>query len=353
MTKIYKPELDGLRAVAIGLVVAFHVSKKIFVGGWVGVDVFFVLSGYLITGILIGEIDRLGHIAFSRFYARRALRLMPALAFLLSAVVIFELLTIRTSLTWIFWPVGMSAIYLMNWNRAFQWGPVGPLGHLWSLGIEEQFYFVWPLLLGFTPRRVRLAFSILLLAAALIWPAFLHFQGAGFDRLYNGFDTHAFGLIVGCVLAQIPLGRTLRSVAAKTAFIPVLAIFVIAFFLSYENTLAVIVFCPVIALLSAWIIIGSSENGFLKSVLVLSPMTFIGRISYGIYLWHDPLLVFFRDRLPWFAVPAIVFAAITIAAFSFYVIERPFLRLKSRSDTSGTARADDIARNPEPQSFVR
>jgi peptidoglycan/LPS O-acetylase OafA/YrhL len=141
----YNPALDGLRAVAVTLVIATHSYHASMPGGWVGVDVFFVLSGYLITSILLRELRQTGGISMSNFYVRRLLRLTPALAVL----VMFQL--VRTAFSHnaseIREATLIGALYLENWNNVFQFGPHDVMGHTWSLAVEEQFYWLWPLTL--------------------------------------------------------------------------------------------------------------------------------------------------------------------------------------------------------------
>jgi len=144
----YIPSLDGLRAIAVTSVVIYHANQAYCPGGWAGVDVFFVLSGFLISTILLDEFATSKVIDFRKFYIRRALRLLPAFACLIFVLLIFSLAS-RHHRVQDLENILMSAAYLMNWNRAFGWipGDGGFLGHTWSLSMEEQFYFIWPVTL--------------------------------------------------------------------------------------------------------------------------------------------------------------------------------------------------------------
>ena len=146
----YEPSLDGLRAFSILSVVIYHLSEDSLPGGWSGVDTFFVLSGYLITRLLAGELVMNGEIQFLQFYIRRALRLGPALVCLLAFVVLLVLIFRDLNLLR---AAALSLIYMMNWNRAFDWFPPTLLGHTWSLSMEEQFYLLWPGLFSFVYNR--------------------------------------------------------------------------------------------------------------------------------------------------------------------------------------------------------
>jgi peptidoglycan/LPS O-acetylase OafA/YrhL len=197
----YEPALDGLRAFAVTGVVLAHAlpGSRYIPGGGIGVDVFFVLSGFLITRILAREISVTGSIDFKLFYMRRLLRLTPPLAFLLLTELAFEFLTSSDFATHEKAAL-MSASYLMNWNRAFNWWPQGNLGHTWSLAIEEQFYLIWPALLIFIYPRRPIRWLSVIIVMVLAWRTYLIHQGASIDRIYNGFDTHSDSLFIGCAV---------------------------------------------------------------------------------------------------------------------------------------------------------
>jgi peptidoglycan/LPS O-acetylase OafA/YrhL len=203
----YRPSLDGLRALAVIAVFAFHVGTPLSRGGDLGVDIFFVLSGFLITTLLIGEHQRSGGVRCVNFYQRRALRLCPALAVVVAAVVVEAVLiapavartdALRGAIT--------SLLYVTNWTTAFGGWRGGVLAHTWSLAIEEQFYVIWPVcllvLLG-KRRRYQLAFGVTVAvgAASMIDRTFLWAAGASYPRLQAGLDVRADQLLIGCALA--------------------------------------------------------------------------------------------------------------------------------------------------------
>ena len=197
----YEPAFDGLRALAIIFVFLVHAWESAFPGGWAGVDIFFVLSGYLITTLLTNELSETGTIDYRNFYIRRVLRLWPAFAVFL-LVVVLEM-SVRAPNIWSFGAVGLSAVYLMNWNRAFVWWSQHNLGHTWSLAMEEQFYLLWPALLVFIFSRRAICCVLAMIIAMVTWRCFLALDGADPERTYNGFDTHGDALLIGCLLALL------------------------------------------------------------------------------------------------------------------------------------------------------
>lgn len=320
----YVAAFDGLRAIAVSAVIAFHCFW--LKGGWAGVDVFFVLSGFLITRNLKREFTDQGSIRLGRFYLRRILRLTPALWALLAFLAL--LAPFRTHPENTGHALALSVAYLMNWSRAFAWFPDDLLDHTWSLAMEEQFYLLWPILFLAVARR-RPAFW---LGAAFLlvigWRVALGLQGATFERLYCGFDTHSDGLLLGCLMAVVqPLPR-LRAAASRLAVIPILGLFSIFVALPIDSIVAQSIGLSVTAVLSAWLILVASGGGIVVRLLSVRPLAFLGRISYGLYLWHFPILVLLQSKVPPVLVPALVAASLLMAVLSFVVIERPFLRLK-------------------------
>ncbi len=342
----YVPALDGLRAIAVMLVFSLHLDVPEFPGGNLGVDIFFALSGYLITSLLLREFDVTGSISLKRFYIRRILRLFPALLFILA---------VYSAGTMIFYPnwhdhlvaVLSALFYVSNWMIAFNWGPFGLMGlmHTWSLAVEEQFYLIWPPLLVLGLRTLR--FSRLLVLTALTaclsiaWRLYLQSKGASVDRLYCGFDTRLDCLAVGCIAALI-MSRGLVPKRATdilalnwlqalilTSFILFAAIFhsESPFMLGIGHTLVAAATCCLICGLL------NGEDSPVNRFLSLPPMVFVGKLSYAIYLWHHPVLILLRSRAHlggWKLFIAAVVITGAASVFSYYFVELRFLRLKEK-----------------------
>ncbi len=335
----YEPALDGLRAVAIIATIAVHAAfflpgpwGALFPGAWIGVDIFFVLSGFLITRLLAEEMRRNRRIGLRRFYIRRILRLFPAYAMLLLADILFSTWVLHD--TAIYRAALVSAGYVMNWSRAFQWGPDASLGHTWSLSMEEQFYIVWPALFILLRRRWPLAWLVAALAAMVIWRNVLVLGGSTAERIYNGFDTHADTLLIGCILAVARPGERLREIAGRFAVVPVVALAAILTGLSYRSPFVQTVGFSFAGFATAWIIVAAMQPGWLKRALSVRPLTYIGRISYGLYLWHVPIVMLGPKFIHGYASLLLIPLSVLVAALSHAFIEKPFLRLKARFEPS-------------------
>lgn len=328
----YNPALDGLRAVAILLVLACH--TELMPGGWIGVDVFFVLSGYLITSILLAELRQTGDISLANFYWRRCLRLMPALGVL----VIFQLVRamfnqngaeIRDATL-------IGALYVENWNNVFHFGPFGLMGHTWSLATEEQFYILWPLLLPFVFRRWPLAW----LGAALVAMMAGHtFWRADSTAQYSLF-IRPVGLVIGCALAFLPAGR-LRMPAYVTQPLLLGGIVAVGAYADRFYLLAPLA----TSLLTAGLIVRlQSPVAATASFLSSEPIRYIGKISYGLYLYHWPIFMLGEKWKPHnshhlYAAGLIVLIFV-VASLSYEFVEKPFLRLKEGPSARPALSAD-------------
>ena len=334
----YEPALDGLRAVAVAAVLVLHAGfflmprlNALAPGGWIGVDIFFVLSGFLITRLLADEMRRSGGISLRRFYIRRVLRLFPAYAVLLLADLIFSIWVVHDRD--IYKATLVSLAYIMNWSRAFGWFPQATLGHTWSLSMEEQFYILWPALFILLHRRRPLIWLLAALAATVIWRNVLVAHGAGAERAYNGFDSHADTLLIGCALALARPGERLLRLARRFVLIPIVGLIVLTQYW-YARPLVQTIGFSLCGLATAWIILAALQPGWLKQVLSARPLTHTGRISYGLYLWHFPLFMFAPRYLHGPALLLMIPIAYLAAALSYAVIEKPFLRLKARFEPS-------------------
>ena len=322
----YNPALDGLRAVAITLVILAHSFRHLFAGGWIGVDVFFVLSGFLITSILIREIDQTGQIAWGNFYWRRFLRLSPALLILAafqfahSAISPHNGAEIREA-TWI----GLA--YLQNLNLAFHWAPADMVAHTWSLATEEQFYLLWPLTLLFIARRRPLLW-VGTIAAALVSARLLLWRyGASPGHIQYGPDTRPVGLLIGCGLALIPIGRW-PHIPAAAPFSGLALLFLLGV-AGGDDLNWLLISAPIIASLSAAVIVVAAQSGgALARTLSFSPVVYIGRISYGLYLYSVPIC--FLGAIKGINPLLLITLSFIAAALSYELVERPILKLKDR-----------------------
>jgi len=336
-----------------------------FSGGFIGVDIFFVLSGFLITSLLLQEHQVTGRISLKNFYIRRALRLLPALVLLLAAMLIYSRVALSqetASQTVKF--AGVVILYITNWARAFEWIPGSNLlGHLWSLAVEEQFYLLWPpvllILLRLRIPRRTLAMLITCLIVLVILRRFdLLLQGGiSQGRIYLGSDTRADSLLVGCLAAMLhgwqmlPDGKVFRFLLRLSTVIaiPVLFIYLVDAYGIRSQTyfsfgLTVVAFAVAVVILQAMQISPNPvlfvlENGFL---------VYVGKISYGLYLWHFFAIEITLGLAVGNAIKLglSLLALFGIAAISFYCVELPFLRLKSRfasrnQTTSATPKAID------------
>lgn len=332
----YEPALDGLRAVAVVMVVLFHAFPAMFPGGWMGVDIFFVLSGFLITTILTKELKLTGTISFRGFYARRAIRLLPEAGGLFAFQFIHAIFSpfrgpIVTATL-------VSMFYFMNWSRAFDLFPQDLLGHTWSLSTEEQFYFVWPAVLLLIIRARPLSWTIMLILSVLVWRCVLAFNGASIDRTYNGFDTHGDALLVGCLLSILP--ADIRAWLGSIGW-PALVIFLVAFFTApYDAFGMQTIGMTVVAAIAALIVAGAIVPSAFAQLLAVPPLVFTGRISYGWYLWHYPILLLGCSH----GVPklALIGTSYVVAVISYFAIAKPAATLKrclidrSRAQTTHT-----------------
>lgn len=333
------PELDGLRGIAILAVLIHHqLTTFSLKGGFLGVDLFFVLSGFLITGLLLAEFDTSGSISIRKFYMRRVLRLGPALGLYLIACLLVAYHTQIIPVARQLKLIAMALLYSTNWRMAFGWDPVlDPTAIIWSLSIEEQFYLVWPLLLFIClslklKRRAIAAALVVVIIAIVVHRNVLFDAGTDLTRLYYGSDTRADALLVGCLSALIPFRKAGRLLGVL-AIIAALLFLILTTQASFTDGWLYRGGFTLAALLSAILIVSAANfpPRPLATVLRFSPLRWLGRISYGLYLWHwlviqTTTLYYFGYWESW----AKLALAIGVSALSFYVIERPFNRLKSR-----------------------
>ena len=353
----YQPALDGVRGIAIAIVVSFHAFGWPR-GGTLGVDLFFVLSGFLITTLLLEEHARSGRISLRGFYFRRARRLLPALFALLAPFLLLGVLTAALTGSFpgsLFLGVGGALTYTSNIITAADPRAMpAALIHLWSLAAEEQFYIVWPPLLILLIRRggLRLLGRALgvLLAVAILYRLQLSLRGASLERIYYGPDTHPDSLLVGCAfgcyfvrgrLPWIISSERARKVSITVALVAVVATAVllgrVPMGLARETQLVGTAFAIAAGVLVVCAALGGSA---VARALGVRPLVFLGQISYSVYLWHLPLLVAFAGlhREIGLRTVAAVAATVVVATGSRHLIELPFLarRAKARVEPGQT-----------------
>jgi len=343
----HRKSLDGVRGLAIVFVLLSHIPSFPLGGGFIGVDLFFVLSGFLITTLLLEEQRETGDIRLSAFYARRALRLLPALiAMLLVAIGLSarvdsaeEAAATRTGAL-------MTLLYSANWFMAFKAYPSWELQPTWSLSVEEQFYLLWPLLLLVLLRLKASRRSLAAVAAAGLllsagWRALVWTWTQSYTRVYYGADTHADGLLAGALAGILVSSGALPSTPALTRVLNWsghLTLGVLFLFLRFgwaadDYVLRGGLLVLNLGMTSMVVCLLRSPGPVLTGLFEFPPLVWLGRISYGLYLWH---MVTFSMRgwvpLPSWAVPWPMRLAFTVgvAALSFYALEQPLLRLKRR-----------------------
>ena len=341
----YRPHLDGVRAIAVYLVVAFHAGLGLLAGGFIGVDIFFVLSGYLVTSILVRDLRSSGQIRGRQFYARRVRRILPAAAAtLLGTAVVYSIVASPAEVLDALGGFRAAFLYVANWYFIRQSANYfaanvssNPVLQFWSLAVEEQFYLVWPLLFGglylLTARIVRwqwwLMRAAVVAAGAASMIAALHLAQTNLARAYYGTDTRAYQLLAGAALALTPqllhLAPRWARFARWTAVVALAALVAVATsaFDSDPITRGVFVTALAVALLVA---LENAAGGAIKAMLSTGPFTYLGRISYGVYLWHWPVIViaeYHRSLRPieLFGISCLV--ATTLAALSFRLLEQP------------------------------
>ncbi len=350
-TIAYQPALDGVRAIAVIAVLLFHGEVSWMSGGYLGVSVFFTLSGFLITSLMLAEHAATGTVSASAFYSRRVRRLLPASVLCLLLVSAFAAGGAFDGVDHLRRDIVGAALQVFNWvqlgsgesytelfNRAGGAGTTPPLDHYWSLAIEEQFYWVWPLaFVGLTALARRRRWPLLTVMAALTAlfavAAPVIAQVWGPDAAYWATPARIAEILVGALAAVTLSAR--RVPARLAALAPVgLAVIVVACVaapsgsgFAYEGAL------PLFAVASAGLIVGLQVDGPARRALSWAPLVWIGRVSYGIYLFHWPIYALLDENRLGVAEPVLlaIRLAVTaaVAALSFYVLEQPVRRARA------------------------
>jgi peptidoglycan/LPS O-acetylase OafA/YrhL len=326
----YSPALDGARALAIALVIGFHARVPGFQGGFIGVDLFFALSGYLITSLLVEEVRLTGRIALWGFYRNRMLRLWPPFVLMLAAYLIaapfvwpkFDAL--RDAL--------LAGAYLTDYSYPLFHRPE-ILGHTWSLAVEAHYYLLWPFVVAGllrVSRQQAIAVLVCLFLAATAWRWAAWMSAADWKNLYHRFDTRLSGLVIGSLLAfAAPDVKKQQALAVGIISLSVLGVLTVI--LHWRNGAAVIL-QPLVDLASVGLVMAlvSPHATRLTAILSCRPIVYVGLISYPLYLWHYPIIRALR-AYDW---PISIVLAITlsfvVAKLSYDYLESPLRRLRRR-----------------------
>ena len=352
------PGLDGLRGIAVLAVIIYHADVSLLVGGFLGVDVFFVLSGFLITTLLIDELTQTNTVDRARFYMRRIRRLMPALFLVLFFSVLVSGLFVLDAAYHVRRDLPWAITFVLNWSYLFfeqsyfvniSRPPL--LQHLWSLSVEEQFYVIWPILLvalykvriGKLAPRVKIFFvSAALAIASTAWMIHLSVTN-GFpipndpSRVYFGTDTHAMGLLVGCAAAALWRYEKLNARltpdrAAALNAIGLVSLAGLAYFFVFVSELNEFLYRGgflVLSLLTASLVLVAAHPGLKFGAILGNPvLKWFGDRSYGIYLWHWPIFVLMRSGIDIQWAEPIAFTAkiaivLVVADLSYRFVEMP------------------------------
>ncbi|QRY60953.1 acyltransferase family protein [Gordonia sp. PDNC005] len=363
----YLPGLDGIRAVAVTVVLLYHLQVPGFGGGLLGVGVFFTLSGYLITSLLISTHQRTGGLNLKTFWLRRARRLLPAVVLVLIATLVTTAVVIPDKLGTYAGQALSALFYVNNWHTILsdtsyfeRFGGPSPLSHMWSLSIEEQFYILWPLLLGLFYLVLRKRWLISLVTIGLALGSFYlltTLAEAGFDntRAYEGTDTRAGALLMGAALAFWWPARARTVTHNQRCTLDAVGIAGLAGVLYlcmstgdnslelYEWGIAVLTVATMGVLMAA-----VTPSTLVATVLSMQPFRWIGERSYGIYLWHMPLVAFLpgiiRGGSPLISSIVVVIATLVIASLSWRYVEDPIRRHGFRAALTTPRRHEDTMR---------
>lgn len=355
----YLPSIDSLRALAVLAVIIYHIDVNYLPGGFLGVDLFFVLSGYLISSLIIKEYKKTGTLNLYNFYMRRARRLLPAVYFMITVCLVFMVLFNGVLLRKSHFDAVFGYIYSSNWWYIFHkldyfdsFGAQSPFKHLWSLAIEEQFYMFFPLIFLIFNRQKKeegqsssLSKNFLYIVLGLILMSLvthiLLFDINNINRIYFGTDTRAFSLLVGVVGALVyPMDKlssptnakesVLYSVVSLTSISTLIAIM---FYTSEYNTWLYRGGFLLVAVLGLIIIISSGkQHTFISKALSFRPIVFIGKISYSLYLWHFPIIVLTTPvseigNPNLFYVTLRIILTVIAATLSYLFVETPIRKL--------------------------
>jgi peptidoglycan/LPS O-acetylase OafA/YrhL len=357
----YRPEIDGLRAISVFAIIIYHANffldRSLFRGGFIGVDIFFVISGYLITTLILKEIQKTNQFSFKYFYEKRIRRILPALFFIIIATSIASYFILLPASLVDFAKSVFSIIFFSSniyfWVTGAKYGEeselLRPLLHTWSLSVEEQFYIIFPIFLIIIIKHLKQGLPIIIFiifSFSLIfaqWSSasdlkinftFFHWQINFFEKFnFYGLQSRIFELLIGSLLSYFELktNKDRKSYSVLNQIFPSLGIILIVYSLLFYDFAKILhpSVTTLIPLIGVSLIIWFSKKGELITEILSSRIfVFFGIISYSLYLWHYPIFAFLRyidvfDSSIWIKLLA-VFLTIMFSIFSFYLIERPF-----------------------------
>ncbi len=338
ITNKHLPGLDGIRAISVLAVIVSH-AGAIPLGG-LAVNTFFVLSGFLISWLLLNEWNKSSDISLRKFYLRRTLRIFPAYYFFIIVTITADLVLGSEEIK----PAILPALtYTMNYFNVFYDHPPLSVGHTWSLAIEEQFYLIWPALLLIVLRvnnKLLIPMLMMIILCCVAWRSFAYaYFEFGTSYVYNAFETRVDSLAIGCLLAVLLQNQSIQKLVDKGATMPVLSVlaFVLVVWFHTSGTFyyRYTVGYTVSSLLTAFLLtqlMALSTYGIWR-FLEYSPIRYIGIISYPIYLWHGRCLEL-TEKIGisgvWFKVLIGALICVVVASCSYFLIEKPFLKLKQR-----------------------
>tara|TARA_Y100001936_G_scaffold252430_1_gene312061 strand:+ start:8215 stop:10329 length:2115 start_codon:yes stop_codon:yes gene_type:complete len=366
----YMPGLDGLRALAVVAVIAYHSEIESVPGGFLGVEIFFVISGYLITALLLEEFNLNRGINLRQFWVRRARRLLPALFLYIGGSVAFAY-SMAEDVVPTKGEVLSTLGYVYNWFGIFQeisytdvFERKNFFHHLWSLAVEEQFYLLWPVLLLCLQKHInrKVTISLLILgitsSAFLMWTMYQPFEDP--LRVYYGTDTRASGLLIGALLAYIwrPWSVEKSKLFPKgkdASFLVGIAAIGILVWANMHYTLLMpdadqlfrggfLITSTVTAIVIACVVI---PNSYLNSILGLAPFVWIGKRSYGLYLWHWPVFQLTRERVDvdingWELFAVRMFVTLVLVEISYQCVERPIRERRMMRELAKVKRIKEL-----------
>lgn len=381
----YIPSLDGLRTLAVLAVIAYHLDLPYAIGGLLGVTVFFVLSGYLITSLLVAEWERSQTIDLPHFWLRRVRRLFPAIVTAILVTTVLCTLFNHILLTKMEPDILPSLFFFNNWWQIFQdvsyfeaQGSPSPLQPYWSLAIEEQFYLVWPVLLLIAfklgaRRKFLLRAILVLIVVSALDMALLYDPNGDPSRVYYGTDTRAFSLLIGAWLAiawpsaKLGVSRA-RNIAGRSLLIMdgigVVALAGLVLMLVFANGYSPLLYrggmvlCSVLTAIVIAVIAHPASR--LAKVFAFGPFVWIGKRSYGMYLWHFPIILLMipqtsTTETPWWLMLLAVAVIIFVSALSYTFIEDPIrkgaLGRIAKEIRDGAYTLADAVRTHRPQVF--